>query len=372
MASYFLRRLLLVLPTLVGVTFLVFMITRVVPGGPMERQISMWRHGAAGGEAGRSGGSRNTPDIIQDIPEDMRKAWEAQFDLDKPAVVAYFHWLKKVCTLNLGESYFTHQSVWQMIARRFPISLAFGLTGFVLAYLICVPLGIAKALRHGSPFDFASSAIVFIGYSIPGWAVGVLLLTFLASGRFLDVAPLGSIHSSSYNSLPRVVKAMENEEDLVDKSGLFNWSKLSYLSKQIDQTWHMALPVFCYMLAGFASLTVLVKNSLMENLGQDYVRTAFAKGLAPRRVIFVHTLRNSLIPLATGLGSALGIIMTSSYLIEVVFNIHGIGFLGFNAIVQRDYMIVLGVLVVNTVLLLMGNILSDFLYAVIDPRIRFE
>jgi microcin C transport system permease protein len=286
--------------------------------------------------------------------------------------VAYFIWLRKTATLDLGESYFFKEPVWQMVVERFPISLSFGLTGFVLAYLVCVPLGIFKALRHGSPFDLVSSVVVFMGYSIPGWALGLLLLTFLASGRFYDVAPLGGIRSTEYSSLPRIVQHFEPEDEVKDEYGVLQWERLSPLSRFVDRLFHMALPVLCYMIGSFATLTVLMKNSLMENLGQDYVRTAFAKGLAPRRVVFVHTLRNSLIPLATGLGHALGLIMAGSYLIEWVFDIDGLGRLGYNAIEKRDYMIVMGVLSINTVLLLFGNILSDFLYALIDPRIRFE
>jgi microcin C transport system permease protein len=165
---------------------------------------------------------------------------------------------------------------------------------------------------------------------------------------------------------------LENEEEVKDEFGTFQWERMGWVSKVIDRGYHMVLPVFCYMMGSFATLTVLTKNSLMENLGQDYVRTAFAKGLPERRVIFLHTLRNSLIPLATGLGHALALLMAGSYLIEWVFNIDGIGYLGYVAIVQRDYAIVMGVLVVNTLLMLCGNIFSDMLYAIIDPRIRFE
>ena len=169
-----------------------------------------------------------------------------------------------------------------------------------------------------------------------------------------------------------MIQKFEPRDEVSDDFGTFEWEKMSPFSKVVDRAYHMALPVFCYMLGGFATLTVLTKNSLMENMGQDYVRTAFAKGLAPRRVIFLHTLRNSLIPIATGLGHALGLMMAGSYLIEWIFNIDGIGYFGFTAILQRDYMVVLGVLVVNTVLMLLGNIFSDMLYALIDPRIRFE
>ncbi|MDH3716791.1 MAG: ABC transporter permease subunit, partial [Planctomycetota bacterium] len=184
--------------------------------------------------------------------------------------------------------------------------------------------------------------------------------------------PLGGIKSDSYENLPWLARQIQDEESAVDDFGDFDWAYLTPAAKVMDRVWHMLLPVFCYMMGSFATLTVLTKNSLMENMGQDYVRTAFAKGLSPRRVIFLHTLRNSLIPLATGLGHALGLLMAGSYLIELVFNIDGLGLLGFTAITGRDYAVVMGVLAINTLLLLFGNIMSDVLYALIDPRIRFE
>ena len=368
MTTYFIRRILLTIPTFIGVTLIVFMITRIVPGGPLERRIMELRQASAT----QGGSSTSIVDSTTMIPKTALDELKKTFNLDKPAYVAYTIWLKNVFQLDLGRSFFYKEPVWEMITSRFPISLTFGLTGFILSYLVCIPLGIYKALKHGTPFDFVSSAIVFIGYSIPGWAMGVLLLLFLASGRFVDVMPLGGIRSSSFDELPKMVQSWEEAEQVSDEFGSFQWEKLSPMSKFVDTVYHMILPVFCYMLSGFATLTVLMKNALMENLGQDYVRTGFAKGLSERRVIFVHTLRNSLIPLATGLGHALSLIMAGSYLIEFVFNIDGLGYLGFTAIVQRDYAVVMGILVINTMLTLFGNIFSDVLYALIDPRIRFD
>ncbi len=369
MTAYFIRRLLLVIPTLIGVSVIAFTITRLVPGGPLEREIMKLRGGVSGeGRMTARGGSGSTALITEEAMAELRKA----FDLDKPGYVAYFLWLSKVARLDLGRSYNNREPVWKLISQRFPVSLTFGLCGFVLAYLISVPLGILKALRHGSFFDFTSSAAVFIGYSIPGWALGALLLVFFASGRFYDVLPLGDIHSVSYRDLPSLARQLETQETVSDEFGMFDWEKMSTTAKLIDSTYHMFLPVICYMMVSFATLTILAKNSLLENLSQDYVRTAFAKGLASRRVIWLHTLRNSLIPLATGLGSALSAIMAGSYLIEYVFNIDGLGYLGYKSIVSRDYTVVLGILTINTLLTLLGNILSDVLYALIDPRIRFE
>ncbi len=378
MYAYFARRLLLIVPTLLGVTMLVFSITRYVPGGPMEREIMRIRQGQAMGGEGGAGGSSGVIDPTAQIPEEALDQLRKQYRFDMPGWKAYLLWLGDVVRLDLGESFYKfkktgegREKVLSLVIERFPISLSFGLTGFVLSYLVCIPLGIFKALRHGSTFDVASSFIVFVGYSIPGWALGVLLLLFFASGSYLEVFPLGGIQSSKYNELPSFVQAMEPREEVV-RDGSFDRDLLPWWARAADRIQYMFLPVLCYMAGSFASLTVLMKNSLMENLGQDYVRTAFAKGLSPNRVIFLHTLRNSLIPLATGLGHALGLIMAGSYLIELVFNIDGLGYLGFNAIVQRDYTVVMGVLVINVLLLLIGNILSDILYALIDPRIRFE
>lgn len=337
MTAYFVRRFLLLIPTFIGVTFLVFAITRFVPGGPIEQLVVRYSQGGEGGGAGKG---------PVEIPQAVREELEREYHLDQPFPVAYALWLGQLVTGDLGKSYKYNTPVLEIIVGRFPVSIYFGLIGFVLAYSVSIPLGIAKAIRHGSAFDFGSSAIVFVGYSIPGWALGTVLLVLLGGGSFWNVFPLGGFRSDG-------------------------WAAMSMPHKVLDQVHHTFLPVLCYAVGSFASLTVLMKNSLMENLGADYVRTAFAKGLSERRVILVHALRNSLIPISTGLGHAIGLVMAGSYLIEFVFNIDGIGYLGYTSLVERDYAIVMGILVFNTVLILLGNILSDMLYAVVDPRIRF-
>ena len=211
--------------------------------------------------------------------------------------------------------------------------------------LVCLPLGIAKAIRHGSKFDLLTSALIFIGYAIPGWALGTVLRTII-SGQ-LEWLPLGDFHDP-------------------------DWDLFTTGEKAVDLIRHSILPLIAYMIGGFATLTILMKNSLLENLGQDYVRTAFAKGLSERRVVFVHAMRNSVIPIATGLGGALSIVLAGSLLIERAFNIDGFGYVGFRSATERDYMVVMGILVISVLLRLLGNILSDFLYALIDPRIRFK
>ena len=340
MAAYFARRFLLLIPTFLGITFLVFTITQFVPGGPIEQMIMKMQ--AAGTEGG-SGGAGTTVEI----PPEAMEALKEHFNLDKPFFVAYGYWLWDLLHLDLGTSFKYNQPVIEVITSRFPISIYFGLIGFFLAYAICIPLGVMKAVKHGSGFDLLSSMTVFVGYSIPGWALGGLLLVLFGGGSFFDVFPLGGFRSE-------------------------NWGELSLWGQITDQVHHTILPVMAYMVGSFATLTILMKNSLMENLGQDYVRTAFAKGLSERTVIFGHTLRNSLIPICTGLGHAIGIIMAGSYLIEKVFNINGIGYLGYTSIVDRDYAVVMGILVINTLLVLVGNIISDVLYVLVDPRIRFS
>ena len=341
MTGYFLRRFLLMIPTFIGITFLVFAITRFVPGGPVDRALM-----AAQGQVTEAGVVGGGGDSSVDIPDELLDALNKQYGLDKPFYTAYFDWLWDVVRLDFGKSFKYNEPVLDIITSRFPISFYFGIIGFTLAYTVCVPLGIAKAVYHSSTFDIATSALVFMGYSIPGWALGAVLLVLFGGGSFWDVFPLGGFRSP-------------------------NWANLPWYEQVWDQLHHTILPVIAYGVGSFATLTVLMKNSLMENLGQDYVRTAFAKGLSERRVILLHAVRNSLIPLCTGLGHALSFMMAGSYLIEFVFNIDGVGYLGFTSIVERDYAVVMGILVFNTTLNLFGNILSDVLYVLVDPRIRF-
>ena len=342
MTGYFVRRFLLIIPTFIGITLAVFVIMHFVPGGPVERQIMRFQMAAAGGEGGGAA-SRAGMEIPQEAIDEIRR----YYGFDKPVHVRYASWLWNVVNLDLGNSYVYQDPVWDVIKSRFPVSLTLGLTGFLLSYLVCVPLGVFKAVKHGSTFDFMSSVVVFMGYAVPGWALGTALLVLFGGGSFWNVFPLGGFRSD-------------------------NWEYLTLSQKVGDQLKHMFLPVLCYMVGGFASLTILTKNSLMENMSQDYVRTAFAKGLHKRRVIFVHALRNSLIPIATGLGHVFSLILAGSFLIEKVFNIDGMGYLGYTSILQRDYPVALGILVVSSLLMLVGNIISDIIYAVVDPRIRFK
>lgn len=350
MGAYFARRFLLMIPTFLGITFMVFLITRFVPGGPIEQMVLQLEQGGGQGNetgaAATAGAAQNTGRGSR-IPPEVMVELNKKFGFDKPVPVAYAHWLWDVVRLDLGKSYKYDTPVIDLVTARFPVSIYFGLIGFTLAYLVCVPLGVMKAIHHGSAFDLVSSVVVFVGYSIPGWALGTLLLVYFGGGSFWNLIPLGGFRSPG-------------------------WEQMDWWNKVTDQVHHTIAPVICFAIGSFATLTVLMKNSLMENLGQDYVRTAFAKGLPEKRVIFVHALRNSLIPICTGLGHAIGIIMAGSYLIEFTFNINGLGLLGYHSVIERDYAVVMGVLVINTLLVLVGNMLSDVLYVVVDPRIRFS
>lgn len=301
----------------------------------------------------RMGGSKgvsesgSTTGTSQNIPQSAIEELQKFYGFDKPIYERYVLWLGNLVKLDLGKSYVYSEPVMDVITSRFPISIYFGLIGFILTYIVCIPLGVYKAVKNGSKFDFITSAIVFIGYAIPGFAFGALMLVLFGGGSFWDVFPLGGFRSSDFETL-------------------------DFTGKILDQLHHTILPVTSYMIGSFATLTILTKNSVIESLSQDYIRTAFSKGLTERRVIFGHALRNSLIPISTGLGHAISLVLAGSILIEKVFNINGIGLLSYDSIIQRDYPVVMGILVISTLLLLVGNIISDMLYAIVDPRIRFK
>jgi len=291
--------------------------------------------------------------IVRELDGSISKFWNATVDSIKSdgsiTAVVFQSEFSGILTGNLGKSYIYAKPVTEVMAPRFRISLLLGLTGIILSYLVCIPLGIKKAMNHGSAFDFTSSVIIFIAYSIPGWALGGVLLVLLGGGSFLDVFPLGGLHS------PKEI-----------------WDQMSFFQKVIDQVHHMILPIIAWSISSFATLTVLMKNGLLENLSQDYVRTAFAKGISEKRVIWGHAIRNSVIPIAANIGHLIGVIIAGSYFIERVFNIEGFGKLAFEAVLQRDYPITLGFLVIVVILRLLGNIISDFTLALVDPRIRFK
>lgn len=342
MTAYFVRRLLLIIPTFIGITILVFVITRFVPGGPIERIIAQARQMQLSGYgSGPSGADNQT----QPLSDEQIQALKEYYGFDKPVLVSYFEWLGKVMKGDLGVSTRYYDPVWEMIKNRIPISLYFGILSLLIIYGVCIPLGIAKAVRHKSGFDNATSALVFVGYAVPGWVVGVFLLVLLAS--HWELFPLGGLVSEQF-------------EDF------------SFWQKAVDLAWHTVLPLSAYVVGSFAVMTFLMKNTLMDNLAADYVRTAMAKGLSFKAAVFRHALRNSLIPMATSFGNNISVILSGSFLIEKVFNIDGMGLLGYESVVERDYPVVLGILVISSLLFMIGNILSDLCVALVDPRVKFE
>jgi len=341
--DYFARRLLLVVPTFLGITFLCFGLCQLVPGGPVEQMV-MRMKGMGGGEAGKLG------EAGASISVEQRKAIKTYFGFDKPVYVRYWRWLvHDRIGLEMPSYKFQNKTAWQLIRERLPVSLIFGITGFILSYLICIPLGIAKALRHGTRFDTLSSIVVFVGYAIPPFAFG-MVLKMLFSGTvdgLWDIFPVAGFHSDAFDAL-------------------------GFAGKVRDVFFHMFLPVLCYVIGNFAVLTLLMKNSLLEQVGKDYIRTVLARGGSLRRAIWGHAFRNALIPIATGFGGILTVMFAGSVIIEQVFEIPGMGRLSLEAIVGRDYPVFMGILALTSILGLLGNILSDFCYVLIDPRINFQ
>jgi len=418
MRDYFIRRFLLIIPTLIGATMVVFFITRVTPGGPLEAALR---------QAAAQQGDRGMKDAGASLSEEQKEEMAAYYGFDRPFFPAYLAWLgilpkegdkqfikfakdkqEMPVTLqellpreqwqpnnayritqakvtrdgnlsaddtsgpkewrtrvekdkervqvfrpkfdgllqgNLGISTRYNEYVWDMIRERMPISIFYGLVTFIISYLVCIPLGILKAIKHRTVIDNASSILIFVGYSIPGFVLASVLVVYLAAR--LNWFPTGGFVSENFASLTVGGKA---------------W----------DVVHHAVLPLICYMVGSFAFMTMLVKNNLMDNLAADYVRTAVAKGAGFKRAVLVHALRNSLIPLATTLGHIVSIFVAGSTLIELIFEINGFGLLGYYSVLDRDYPLVMGILVIQVVLLMVGNILSDFFVALTDPRIRFE
>ncbi len=340
--NYFIRRLLLIIPTFIGITLLCFTLVQFVPGGPVEQMMMQMR----GADTLADGGFADSAAIS----EDYRRQLEKHFGFDQPFTVRYLRWLT---TDRMGmrmESYrYPNRTAWELIRGRFNVSLIFGITGFLLTYLVCIPLGIAKALRHGKTFDLLSSAIVFAGYALPAFALG-MLLKMLFTGineQYWDLLPAYGFRSDNYASLSP-------------------WGRF------IDTARHMLLPVLCYVVGNFAVLTLLMKNSLMEQIRQDYVRTVLARGASATRAVWGHAVRNSLIPIATGFGNVITLMFAGSVIIEQIFEIPGMGRLSLEAIITRDYAVFMAILALTSVLGMLGNVLSDFCYVLIDPRINFQ
>lgn len=336
MLKYLLRRLLLILPTLFGITVVVFVIINLAPGGPIEQKIQQIQM------AGGMDGAERTA-----VSEEVIEALKVQYGFDKPLHIRYLIWLKNIFTLDFGESFTYEEPVIDVIVSKFPVSIQFGVVSFILAYLISIPLGIMKAVKNGSHFDWVSSLVLLILYSVPPFMLGILMIVYLAGGSFLDIFPIGSLYSDNYDSL-------------------------SFWGKIWDRIHHFILPLTCYVIGSFTTLTLLMKNSLLDEISKDYVRTARSKGLDERKVIMKHALRNAMIPIATGFGSFIGVFFAGSLLIEKIFQLDGIGMLSFSSTMSRDYNVIMGLIFIQSILFLIGNIISDIMYVIIDPRIDFN
>jgi microcin C transport system permease protein len=337
MREYTIRRILLMIPTLIGITMVCFALTHFIPGGPVEEMISRVR--AAGSAKGMDASRSITKEEIENI--------KAYYGFDKPVHIRYIKWLGNVAKLNLGTSYTYEKPVLHVIVSKFPISLFFGITSFFISYLVCIPLGMLKAVKNNSSFDTISSVIIFVGYVMPGYALGIILITFLGGGSFLDWFPISGIVSD-------------------------NFEMLSFGGKILDFLYHMVMPLTCYMASEFAFLTLLMKNSLMEEIKKDYMRTAIVKGASFNAAVWKHAFRNSLIPLATHLGDIFTVMFAGALLIEKIFDIDGMGLLVYNSMVGRDYNVVMGIILMSSIMVLLGRLFSDILYVVVDPRIRFQ
>ncbi len=346
MTAYFIRRLLLMIPTFIGITFVVFFTMRSAPGGPIEqaRQAKMAQMQQQGGAAGGGMVAAGQPDGDEALSPEEEARLMKEYGISDNILADYGRWISNMVKLDFGESNVYGVNVMKLILSKMPISIFFGLISMFVIYAVCIPLGLMKAIKHRGFFDNASSLMVYFGYAIPGYALGALLVVFVASNW--QLLPLGGFVSE-------------------------NFASLSFGARVIDLIKHAILPMCCYLIGSFAFMTMLMKNQLMEQMSADYVRTALAKGVPYKRAIFKHALDNSLIPIATTFGNQISLLVGGSFLIESIFNIDGIGMLGFTSILSKDYTVVMGVLAISATLQLLGNILSDLCVAAVDPRVKF-
>jgi len=365
MYAYVVRRLLLMIPTLFGIMVLNFIIIQAAPGGPVERVIAELRGagveatarvgGTGGGEIGQpaariqqqGGSSAGKYRGAQGIDPELIKELERMYGFDKPAHERFFQMIGNYIKFDFGESFYRNRNVVDLIKDKLPVSISLGLWTTLLVYLISIPLGITKAVRDGSRFDMWSSAVVIVGYAIPSFLFAILLIVLFAGGSFWDLFPLRGLVSE-------------------------NWEELSWPAKIADYFWHITLPVTAMVIGGFASLTMLTKNSFLEEINKQYVITARAKGITEKRVLYGHVFRNAMLLVVAGFPAAfIGILFTSSLLIEVIFSLDGLGLLGFESAINRDYPVMFGTLYIYTLIGLIMNLIGDLTYVAIDPRIDF-
>ena len=342
MLSYILKRLLLFVPTLLGVLLLTFVVIQFVPGGPVEQYMAEARAGTRGGV--ESGGSNYRGD--QGVDPKRLEQIKALYGFDKPAPERLWLMLKQFARFDLGRSFFQNKDVWSLILEKLPVSISLGLWTFFISYGVAVPLGVAKAVRAGSRFDLVTTLFILIGYAIPGFVLGVALLVIF--GGQLQWFPLRGLTSS-------------------------NWDEMAWGARIVDYLWHIALPVTAMVLGSFAVTAMLTKNAFLEEIRKQYVLTARAKGLGERRVLWRHIFRNALIPIVTGLPAAfVGAFFTGSLLIETLFSLDGLGLLGYESVIRRDYPVVLGTLYLFTLIGLATKLISDLCYVWVDPRVKFD
>ncbi|BEP35695.1 ABC transporter permease subunit [Variovorax sp. V59] len=344
MISYILKRLLLMIPTLLGVLVITFGVIQFVPGGPVEQMVAQLQGRDSGGEraAASGAGYRGRQGLDPQRVEEIRKL----YGFDKPAHERLWTMLKSFARFDLGTSFYQRKDVWQLIKEKMPVSISLGLWTFFISYLIAVPLGVAKAVRAGTRFDFITTLIVLIGYAIPGFVLGVALLVIF--GGQLQWFPLRGLTSP-------------------------NWESMSWGARIVDYLWHIALPVTSMVLGSFAVTAMLTKNSFLEEIRKQYVLTARAKGLSQRQVLWKHVFRNALIPIITGFPSAfIGAFFTGSLLIETLFTLDGLGLLSYESVIRRDYPVVLGTLYLFTLIGLVTKLISDLCYVWVDPRVKFD
>jgi microcin C transport system permease protein len=342
MWSYILKRLLLMIPTLLGILLITFVITQFVPGGPVEQMVAQLQ-GRDAGEGAAATGYRGRQGVDAKRVEEIRKL----YGFDKPAHERFFHMLGRFARFDLGKSFFHNKDVWQLIVEKLPVSITLGLWTFLLVYLIALPLGILKAVRAGTRFDTVTTFIVLLGYAIPSFVMGVVLLVLFAGGTYFQWFPLRGLTS-------------------------MNWSDLSLMGKITDYLWHIALPVTSMVLGGFAVITILTKNSVLEEIRKQYVLTARAKGVDERKVLTRHVFRNALIPIMTGFPAAfVGAFFSGSILIETLFSLDGLGLLSYESVIRRDYPVVLGSLFLFALIGLFTTLVRDLSYIWVDPRVKY-
>lgn len=344
MWSYIIKRLLLMIPTLLGILLITFAITQFVPGGPVEQMVAQLQGRDTGSEGpATTGGYRGRQGVDAKRIEEIRKL----YGFDKPAHERFLQMLGRFARFDLGKSFFHNKDVSQLILEKLPVSISLGLWTFLLVYMISLPLGIAKAVRAGTRFDTVTTFIVLLGYAIPSFVMGVALLVLFAGGSFVQWFPLRGLTS-------------------------LNWHELSVMGKIADYFWHIALPVASMVLGSFAVITVLTKNSVLEEIRKHYVLTARAKGVDERKVLWKHVFRNAMIPIMTGFPAAfVGAFFSGSILIETLFSLDGLGLLSYESVIRRDYPVVLGSLFLFTIIGLFTTLLRDLGYIWVDPRVKY-